>query len=85
MYMGTGSTPAKLLEKAYSAVGGSMEYISINNPTWTNGTCWVLIQNYESSGEADTVRLAVALVPKTGTPNSRLPRQPLFPNCNRSI
>ncbi len=69
MYMGTGSTPAKLLEKAYSAVGGSMEYISINNPTWTNGTCWVLIQNYESSGEADTVRLAVALVPKTGTPN----------------
>jgi subtilisin family serine protease len=70
IFLGTGSTPAKLLEKATSASGGSMEYINLHGPTWATGTCWLMVQNWEASeaGE-DPVKLAIGTVPKTPSTN----------------
>lgn len=69
LYIGYTNKPHENFMRAYSANPGSMEYINVVNPTWTNGTCWVMVQNWESSGQADTGRLAVAVVPKVDENN----------------
>ena len=70
VYVGVGNTPHPALQKAYSAEAGPMEYLNIFQPTFS-GTCWILVQNWESSepGVEDPVKLAYGFVPKSGGTN----------------
>ncbi len=70
VFVGVGNTPHPALEKAYSAGAGPMEYLNIFQPTFS-GTCWILVQNWESSepGVEDPVKLAYGFVPKSGGTN----------------
>lgn len=70
VYVGVGNTPHSGLQKAYSAGEGAMEYLNIFQPNFS-GTCWILVQNWESSepGFADPVKLAYGFVPKSGGTN----------------
>ena len=69
IYMGIGTTPSQSSLRAYSVQSNSsMEYLSIVNPTWS-GTCWLLVQNYESSGSADSVKVALGVVPNVEATN----------------
>lgn len=70
VFVGVGNTPHSLLEKASSTEPGPMEYLNIFKPTFS-GTCWILVQNWESSepGVEDSVKLAYGVVPKTDAGN----------------
>ncbi|MEN6530356.1 MAG: S8 family serine peptidase [Anaerolineaceae bacterium] len=70
IFVGVGATPHPALQKAYSAEAGPMEYLNIFQPTFS-GTCWILVQNWESSepGVEDPVKLAYGFVPKSGGTN----------------
>ena len=70
VFVGTGNTPHPALQKAFSAGAGPWEYLNIFQPTFS-GTCWILVQNWESSapGVADPVKLAYGFVPKSGGAN----------------
>lgn len=70
IYVGTGNTPHKNLEKAYAAMPGAMEYLNLFQPAFS-GTCWIMVQNWEASepGAVDPVKLAVGFVPKSGGTN----------------
>lgn len=70
VFVGVGNVPVEALMKAYSANPGSMEYLSIFQPTFS-GTCWIMVQNWEASepDAIDPVKLAVGFVPKTSANN----------------
>lgn len=70
VFVGVGNTPHPALQKAFSAEPGPMEYLNIFQPTFS-GTCWILVQNWESSepGVEDPVKLAYGFVPKSGGTN----------------
>jgi subtilisin family serine protease len=70
VYVGIGNTPHPGLQKAYSADPGPMEYLNLFQPSFS-GTCWILVQNWESSepGAVDPVKLAYGFVPKSGGAN----------------
>jgi uncharacterized repeat protein (TIGR01451 family) len=60
LYVGTGDTPSAATQVCFSATGSALEYCNIDNPI--EGTYWVLVQNWESSGMTDPVKVATALV-----------------------
>ncbi len=70
IFVGVGNTPHPALMKASSTEPGAMEYLNIFQPTFS-GTCWILVQNWESSepGVEDPVKLAYGFVPKSGGTN----------------
>jgi subtilisin family serine protease len=70
IFVGVGNTPHPALMKASSTEPGPMEYLNIFQPTFS-GTCWILVQNWESSepGAEDPVKLAYGFVPKSGGTN----------------
>ena len=69
IFVGVGS-PHPALQRASSTEPGAMEYLNIFQPNFA-GTCWILVQNWESSepGVEDPVKLAYGFVPKTGGSN----------------
>lgn len=70
IFVGVGNTPHPALQKAASTEPGPMEYLNIFQPNFS-GTCWILVQNWESSepGVEDPVKLAYGFVPKSGGTN----------------
>ena len=83
VYVGVGNTPHPALQKAYSAEAGPMEYLNIFQPTFS-GTCWILVQNWESSepGVEDPVKLAYGFVPKSGGTNYSITGPATVPALN---
>ncbi len=73
VFVGIGSTPHKLLERASSTEPGPMEYLNIFQPSFPTqtGACWILVQNWESSepGAVDPIKLAYGFVAKTPSTN----------------
>lgn len=69
IFVGVGS-PHPSLQKASSTEPGAMEYLNIFQPNFS-GTCWILVQNWESSGPGveDPIKLAYGFVPKSGGTN----------------
>lgn len=59
IYVGTGSIPSELTLKAYAFGDSAKAFLNIHKPTFS-GTCWVMIQNYESAGQPDTVKVAIS-------------------------
>ncbi|MDD4042336.1 MAG: S8 family serine peptidase [Anaerolineaceae bacterium] len=70
VFVGIGSTPHVGLQKASSTEPGPMEYLNIFQPSFS-GSCWILVQNWESSepGAIDPIKLAYGFVPKTTSTN----------------
>ncbi len=60
LYIGTGTEPSEASQVCFSASASALEYCSIDNPI--QGTYWVLVQNWESSGATDSVLLSTAVV-----------------------
>jgi uncharacterized repeat protein (TIGR01451 family) len=68
LFVGTGDTPSADTQVDYSASGGSMEYVNIDDPA--AGTWWVLVQNWEGSAEQpDRAVIAAGLVGMTDAGN----------------
>lgn len=59
IYVGIGSIPSESSLRAYAFGDSAKAYLNIHKPTFS-GTCWVMIQNYESSGQPDTVKVAIS-------------------------
>ncbi len=60
LFVGTGDTPGEASLVCMSATGSAAEYCSIDNPI--EGTYWVLVQNWASSGATDALSLSTAVV-----------------------
>lgn len=68
LFVGIGDTPSMATLVAYSASGGSMEYVNVDSPP--AGTWWVLVQSWQGSAEQpDRVLVASAAVPNVDNGN----------------
>jgi subtilisin family serine protease len=83
LFVGTGSTPSESTLLCASATGDWAEYCNIDYPQ--NGTYWVLVQNWQGSGnQPDAVRAVTAVVSRANAGNltvtgpTIVPAQELF-------